>query len=192
MYVKFIDETTIEPAPSEYNGNPYYNFDSNYEQLLKDGYKLLILEKTDISNMLNPEQYYTEEETTITERFRDSFKPEDLQKLKDIKSEEINQARELARKTEGAEFNDDLFDIDETSQSNILAQMKVAELLKSEEATYTYRSKTNKNHELTVSQLQLLGLSIAKKVNEIYAKSWELKAQVDAATSKEDLDKIIW
>lgn len=192
MYVKFINETTIEAAPQSYNGNPYYNFDSNYQQLLKDGYKLLIQEYIDLTKYIKPEKYYTEEETTITERWRDNYKPEDLQTLKNKKSEEINQAREKARKEEGAEFNDDLFDVDETSQSNILAQIKVAELLKSEDAIYIYRSKTNKNHELTVSQLQLLGLSIAKKVNEIYAKSWLLKEQIEKAQTKEELDKIMW
>lgn len=192
MYVKFINETTIEAAPQSYNGNPYYNFDSNYQQLLKDGYKLLIQEYIDLNTYIKPEKYYTEEETTITERWRDNYRPEDLQTLKNKKSEEINQAREKARKEEGAEFNDDLFDVDETSQSNILAQIKVAELLKSEDATYIYRSKTNKNHELTVSQLQLLGLSIAKKVNEIYAKSWLLKEQIEKAQTKEELDKIVW
>lgn len=115
-----------------------------------------------------------------------------LEELKEAKRAEINQAREEARKTEGAEYDGDIFDVDEVSQSNILAQIKVAELLKSTEATYTYRSKTNKDHLLTVAELQQLGLMIAQKVNEIYARSWKLKALVDEATTPEEVEAITW
>lgn len=115
-----------------------------------------------------------------------------LDELKQEKHNEINNSREQARKTEGVLYNDDLFDIDETSQSNILAQIKVAELLNNSEATYTYRSKTNQNHSFTVTQLQELGLAIAQKVNEIYQKSWDLKARVDAAETEEEIKNIIW
>lgn len=115
-----------------------------------------------------------------------------LDELKSEKHAEINQLREQARKTEGASYNNDLFDIDETSQSNILAQIKVAELLNNAKATYIYRSKTNQNHSLTVTQLQELGLAIAQKVNEIYQKSWNLKAQVDAAETEEEIKNITW
>ena len=115
-----------------------------------------------------------------------------LEELKEKKKEEINAAREEARIREGAIYDEDIFDIDEISQSNILAQIKVAELLQDTKATYVYRSKTNKNHNFNVSQLQQLGLSIAQKVSEIYQKSWELKEQVDAAETAEEVSAIIW
>ena len=115
-----------------------------------------------------------------------------LEELKQEKRAEINAACEQARIIEGAEYDDDLFDIDETSQSNILAQIKVAELLNNAKATYIYRSKTNQNHSFTVTQLQELGLAIAQKVNEIYQKSWELKSQVDNAKTEDELNKITW
>ena len=115
-----------------------------------------------------------------------------LDELKQQKKKEINRAREAARYYEGAEFDDDIFDVDETSQSNILAQIKVAELLQNAKATYPYRSKTNVDHMFNVEQLQQLGLTIAQKVTEIYQKSWDLKAKVDEAQFKEDLDLIVW
>lgn len=115
-----------------------------------------------------------------------------IEELKEAKRAEINSARDEARKTEGAEYDGDIFDVDEVSQSNILAQIKVAELLQDQEATYIYRSKTNKDHLLTVSELQGLGLAIAQKVNAIYAKSWELKAEVDQATTAEEIEAIKW
>lgn len=115
-----------------------------------------------------------------------------LEELKEAKRAEINSARDEARKTEGAEYDGDIFDVDEVSQSNILAQIKVAELLQDPEATYIYRSKTNRDHLLNVSELQGLGLAIAQKVNAIYAKSWELKAEVDKATTAEEIEAIKW
>lgn len=115
-----------------------------------------------------------------------------LEELKEAKRAEINAAREEARKTEGAEYDGDIFDVDETSQSNILAQIKVAELLKDTEAAYIYRSKTNKDHLLNVSELQELGLMIAQKVSNIYSKSWELKVEVDKATTAEEVEAIKW
>lgn len=115
-----------------------------------------------------------------------------LSEIKEEKRAEINSARDNARKTEGAEYDGDLFDVDEVSQSNILAQIKVAEIIGDPKATYNYRSKTNTDHLLTLAQLQELGLAIAVKVNAIYAKSWDLKAQVDKATTAEEVEAINW
>lgn len=115
-----------------------------------------------------------------------------LDDLKDLKKAEINSERDNARKTEGAEYDGDIFDIDEVSQSNILAQIKVAEIIGDPNATYNYRSKTNTDHLLTLAQLQELGLAIAVKVNAIYVKSWDLKAQVDKATTAEEVEAIKW
>ena len=115
-----------------------------------------------------------------------------LNEIKDEKRAEINGDRDNARKTEGAEYDGDIFDIDEVSQSNILAQIKVAEIIGDPKATYNYRSKTNTDHLLTLAQLQELGLAIAVKVNAIYVKSWDLKAQVDKATTAEEVEAIKW
>ena len=115
-----------------------------------------------------------------------------LEKLKAEKQAEINCAREKARLEEYAEYNGDKFDIDETSQSNILAQIKVAELLQNDKATYVYRSKTNQSHLFNVYQLQELGLLIAQKVSEIYMRSWDLKAKIDAAETIKEVNAIEW
>ena len=115
-----------------------------------------------------------------------------LNEIKAEKRAEINGDRDNARKTEGAEYDGDIFDIDEVSQSNILAQIKVAEIIGDPNATYNYRSKTNTDHLLTLAQLQELGLAIAVKVNAIYVKSWDLKAQVDKANTAEEVEAINW
>lgn len=115
-----------------------------------------------------------------------------LDDLKLAKCAEINRAREKARLEEYAEYDNDKFDIDETSQSNILVQIKVAELLQNDKATYVYRSKTNQSHLFNVYQLQELGLTIAQKVSEIYMRSWDLKAKIDAAETIKEVNAIEW
>ena len=116
-----------------------------------------------------------------------------LDKLKDNKKQEINQAREQARIDEGAEYDNDLFDIDEKSQANITA---IVSMLTANNVPDTYksvyRSKTNNNHELTKVQMVELGTVIGAKVTEIYQKSWTLKEQVDNATTKEEVEAIAW
>ena len=116
-----------------------------------------------------------------------------LDKLKSSKKQEINQAREQARLDEGAEYDNDLFDIDEKSQANITAivSMLIANNIPD---TYksVYRSKTNNNHELTKLQMIELGTVIGAKVTEIYQKSWTLKERVNNSTTREEVEVIKW
>lgn len=155
----------------------------------------------DIFNLSKYDEAYKfvsqNEGTTIQDLGGGQYKIVELQKpslvdLKLAKCAEINYAREKARLEEYAEYDNDKFDIDETSQSNILAQIKVAELLQNDKATYVYRSKTNQSHLFNVYQLQELGLTIAQKVSEIYIRSWDLKAKIDAAETIEEVNAIEW
>lgn len=115
---------------------------------------------------------------------------EAFERLKEAKKAEINTARDEARKTEGAEYKNDIFDIDEVSQSNILAKVVIARITPT--MSFIYRSKTNKDHELSSEEIINLGLVIGAKVDEIYKKSWALKALVDNATTKEEIESITW
>jgi hypothetical protein len=116
-----------------------------------------------------------------------------IDNLKSSKKQEINQAREQARLDEGATYNDDLFDIDEKSQANITAivSMLLANNVP-EQFVSIYRSKTNVDHKLNKSQMIELGTTIGAKVSEIYKKSWDLKEQIDKATTKEEVEQITW
>ena len=126
-------------------------------------------------------------------KFRIELQPtETLDELKAKKKEEINRARDKAKLTDSAVFNEDLFDIDQVSQNNILGMIQVSQLNPDESALYTYRSRTNINHKLTAKQLVELGVAIALKIQEIYQKSWELKAKVDKALTEEEINNINW
>ena len=116
-----------------------------------------------------------------------------LDNVKSSKKQEINQAREQARLDEGANYNDDLFDIDEKSQANITAivSMLMANNVPDNYISI-YRSKTNVDHKLTKLQMVELGTVIGAKVTEIYKKSWDLKEQIDKANTVEEVEAIKW
>lgn len=188
-YVKIIDETTIETAPR--NKGSVSNYNNDIAAMTADGY-YPYKEEPQPSGMVKPELRFRLDDGIVIGYWVETYIPKTLDEYKADKKEQINDWRNLARLQEGAEYNNDTFDVDEPSQSNILAQIKVAELINNPSATYTYRSKTNTNHEFNVTQLQALGLAIAQKVNEIYSHSWELKAKVDEANSYEEVDAINW
>lgn len=178
-----------------------YDYQEGYEFATANGYTIAEVEsreewqekEVEFVNDEGETEIKKEKELVLVRYFQIVEIPKpSLDELKDMKRQEINGDRDNARKTEGAEYDGDIFDIDEVSQSNILAQIKVAEIIGDPKATYIYRSKTNTDHLLTLAQLQELGLAIAVKVNAIYAKSWDLKAQVDKATTAEEVEAIKW
>ena len=116
---------------------------------------------------------------------------EPLDNLKSVKKQEINQAREQARLNECAEFNNDLFDIDDKAQANILAKVTTASL-SSDDSMFTYRSKTNITHTFTKAEIIALGLAIGDKIDKVYEKSWLLKKKINEATTIEEIAEISW
>ena len=155
----------------EKNGMPYQVIEGMEEyQELKDEYE------TDKSS-------FTEELLIVPT----------LSELKENKKKEINQIREGKRFSEYVCYENDIYDVDELSQNNIssLILMMNANKLPST-STVIYRSKTNVNRTLTLEQLIKLGNQIGMKVSSIYAISWDLKEQVDKATTKEEVEAITW
>lgn len=114
-----------------------------------------------------------------------------LAELKKAKHEEINEAREKAQQTDSVPFNEDLFDINETTQRNILGLLQFAQS-NPDITTFIFRSRSNINHQLTAKQLADLGVAITLKIQEIYQKSWELKAKVDKALTEKEINNIKW
>lgn len=61
--------------------------------------------------------------------------------------------------------------------------------------TFYFRAKSNATFELTADEMLALADAAQAHVSQQYAKSWQLKAQVDAALEAEDrdaLDAITW
>lgn len=80
------------------------------------------------------------------------------------------------------------------ADSNERANMDVSGLLvayeDNQEALITFRDADNEFHSLTYAQLKTLQKEIIENGNHAYAQKWALDAQVEKATSKEELDAI--
>lgn len=157
-------------------GNKYYKKDGGYEP------EIAIWCNNNNATIVDNGDYYEVVKIEIS-----------IDNLKSSKKQEINQAREQARLDEGAEYDNDLFDIDEKSQANITAivSMLMANNVP-EQFVSIYRSKTNKDHSFNKAQMVELGTVIGAKVTGIYKKSWDLKEQIDKANTVEEVESIKW
>ena len=80
------------------------------------------------------------------------------------------------------------------ADSNERANTDVSGLLvayeDNQDALITFRDAENQFHELSYSQLKVLRLEIIANGNYAYEQKWLLDAQVESATTKEELDTI--
>lgn len=113
--------------------------------------------------------------------------------LKLAKREEINQARDNAEQG-GFEYMGKIFDSDQVSCQRIscAAQAMSVLTMSAETPTITWTCQDNTTIDLSASELMGLVVALAQWSNSCHEKATALKAQIDACTSKEELDAITW
>ena len=122
------------------------------------------------------------------------FAPEKpLEELKTEKRAEINAARDEAEQG-GFEYMGKIFDSDQVSCQRIscAAQAMSAVAMSGEIPTITWTCQDNTTIDLSASELMGLVVALAQWSNSCHEKATALKAQIDACTSKEELDAITW
>lgn len=113
-----------------------------------------------------------------------------LEELKQAKRDEINKARDEAEQG-GFEYLGRVFDSDQVSCIRMMGA-RDALALAPEAATITWTCQDNSTIELNHSQLSGLVAALASWSNECHQKATQLKAQVDAAETEEELYDITW
>ena len=122
------------------------------------------------------------------------FAPEKpLEELKTEKRAEINAARDNAEQG-GFEYMGKIFDSDQVSCQRIscAAQAMSVLTMSAETPTITWTCQDNTTIDLSASELMGLVVALAQWSNSCHEKATALKAQIDACTSKEELDAITW
>ena len=116
-----------------------------------------------------------------------------LDKLKLEKRAEINAASDAAEQG-GFFYMGKVFDSDMVSCIRIqgAAQSMQAAAMVEEVPTITWTCKDNSIIELTAQELLGLSVALAEWSNTCHQKATALKAQIEAATSKEELENITW
>lgn len=113
-----------------------------------------------------------------------------LDELKLAKRAEINQARD-ATEQGGFEYLGKTFDSDPISCQRI-SMAAQAMALAPEGATITWTCQDNSTIDLTAQELVGLVVALAQHSNTCHEKATALKAQIDAAKTAEELEKITW
>lgn len=113
-----------------------------------------------------------------------------LEELKLIKREEINQARDAAEQG-GFEYLGKTFDSDQISAQRISTAAQ-AMAFAQEETAIVWTCQDNTTISLNKTQLAGLVAALAMHSNECHQKATALKAEVEKAKTKEELEKITW
>lgn len=103
----------------------------------------------------------------------------------------INMAREEAVAA-GVSYAGNLYDSNERSRENLTGTVAAMEAGVPLPAGFTWRTADNKDVPMTAQDLVGLAGAMLQHVNAAYVKSWELKAKIDAATSKEEIEAVNW
>lgn len=113
-----------------------------------------------------------------------------IEELKEEKRAEINQARDEAEQG-GFEYMGKVFDSDQVS---CIRMMGASQSLANApaETTITWTCQDNSTIDLNGTQFAGLVVALAKHSNTCHQKATELKAQIEKATSAEELEEIKW
>jgi hypothetical protein len=93
----------------------------------------------------------------------------------------------------GAETPSGRVDSNDRAQQNVLGLVQMASLALAMEAPFetSFRLANNTNVKVDAAAMIAIGRAVGKHVTDAYARSWQLKANVDAATSVARLNDIM-
>lgn len=192
MFGKLIDGK-IEYAPNyikKDNKDIFnYNLESNYEMLTNDGYKKVV-DSSAPAEMKKPHKVWKETDTEIIATWIDDYCEPTLNELKEAKRAEINQARDEAEQG-GFEYMGKVFDSDPISCQRI-SMAAQAMALADDIAKITWTCQDNTTIDLNKTQIVGVVVALAEWSNTCHQKATALKAQIDAAKTAEELEKITW
>lgn len=185
-YYKYISETEVQQAPKNFNG--ISNFDQSIELLTQYGYKPME-EDPYPSDGNQYSAYFEQLDDKIVKHWK--LIPVDLEALKAEKLQYIEQQKQLAQDI-GVLYNGYHYQMDADGKANILG-IRVA-IVDGSYTTFPIQFKTYENEYVELTKDQYLEMSNAALdfVYKCLQQKEILSQQVNAATSEEDLDKIVW
>ena len=113
---------------------------------------------------------------------------EPLEVIKQRKITELKYQRD-SKEVEPIEYNGHSFDYDDKARDRINAAI-IALSLQGEDTSIDWTTADNQDVKVTANDLRMVIAAVAVRSNELHIKYRELKEQVEACTTKEELDKI--
>lgn len=114
-----------------------------------------------------------------------------LDELKALKSAEITAACLIAI-DRGFFMGEHPYDSDIVSRTNIIGTATGVQAGIPLPEGFTWRTSYNDNVPMDGADVIALGAALLRHVNEQYAISWQLKGQIEAATSPQEVAAISW
>lgn len=115
---------------------------------------------------------------------------EPLEVIKQRKITELKYQRDKAE-VEPIEYDGHSFDYDDKARERINAAI-IALSLQGEDASIDWTTADNADVKVTANDLRGVIAAVALRSNDLHIKYRELKEQVEACTTKEALEKIVW
>lgn len=133
-----------------------------------------------------PSEFHVWKEETFTWEVSQAS----IDEAKQVARDHINKARDAARNS-GFEAFGKTFDSDEASRTNIIFASQAANILPED---FTINWTCADNSQITLSKAQLLQLPVflVSAGNVIHQRALELKAQIDAANTLEEINAVTW
>ena len=127
----------------------------------------------------------------------DFIMPKDLTEEKTNKRSEINAAKDDAEAASPFIYMEKPFDFDPLSRERLNVAIQLAQSLKiagvgGQNKVTDWKLADNSLAEMTVDMLCAMPQAFAQRSAELHVKAWGLKAQVEAATTTQELDAIVW
>lgn len=122
--------------------------------------------------------------------------PKTIEELAEEKRRDIEKARDAAIDdgfTHAFGDTDDVVQTRQRDRENLTGLAVSAQ--RHPDKTFQFRAKSNATYELTADDMLALADAAQTHVSDQYGKSWQLKAEIDAALEAEDrdaLDAITW
>ncbi|WP_157664832.1 DUF4376 domain-containing protein [Bordetella genomosp. 9] len=114
-----------------------------------------------------------------------------LESVKQTQAERITEAC-LRAIDSGFDYGGHRYDSDLVSRTNIIGTATGVQAGIPLPAGFTWRTSDNENVPLDGPGVIALGAALLQHVNQQYALSWQLKAQIEAATTAEEVAAISW
>lgn len=92
----------------------------------------------------------------------------------------------------GFEHNGHVYDSDLVSRTNIIGTANAVNSGIELPESFTWRTQDNQDVPMDGAGIIALGAALLVHVNEQYATSWALKAQIDVAETVEDVRAVVW
>ncbi len=132
----------------------------------------------------------------VKEKYPKLYVESELEKAKESRLQYVTTKRNSTLLTLFTEWNDDIWDADEgtsTRISNVLTMIQQAASAGiPTPPTIAWRTYDNQDRDLTVAEMVQLGATIFLAQQIVWTKQAQLKNQIQAATTVQEVNSIIW